>query len=173
MISRRALLAATALAVPSLALVGCAGMSPAQTVAAIASDVSTIAQGLEAEVPALTATGAIPAVAMAEYSAAVTGLKALADQIAAAATASAAQPLVQQVEGLVNAAVAIVAKIPLVPAPIAAVLQAISLILPVVEVGVGLVATQLKLPPAAPSTSAAVVLKTPDDARAFLKSLAR
>lgn len=171
-LSRRHLLTASAIA--PLALVGCAGQAPNQTVAALAADVTTIAQGLQAEIPALTATGALSAAQLAQFTGYLTQLEAVATQISVAASAETAQPLVQQVEGIVNAAVAVVAKIPLMPPAVSAALQAVALLLPVIETGAGLAVTQLTLPPAAAPTptAAAIVLKTPDQARAYLMSLA-
>jgi len=170
MLSRRALLAATALAVPSLALVGCAGMSSQQVINTAAQDTATIAAGLKgalANIGTLNIKGLTSdKVQTAEM--AVADLQVAAAALAQASTAGAAQPIVQQVEGDVNALVGALAGIQWPPEQksIATALAAAQVLVPVIESAVGMVTAATQKP----ATSAAM---SPDAARAILLGAAR
>jgi hypothetical protein len=149
MISRRSILAVT----PLVALGACAGQSADQTIAAVAADANTIARGLKgvlAQLGTLSVPGLTPSV-ISSVGVAVSEIQAIATSLAGVTSTAAAQPLVQKIETYLNTIVTALAALPL-PAPIATALQAATILLPIIEVTVGLV-----VPPsaAAPGTMSA------------------
>lgn len=116
------------------------GLAACQTVdknvAIVAADAKIITNGLAGILPQLGALGiGIPA----EVATALASLQSVADSLGAATTVASAQPLVQKIETYVNTIVGALAAIPLIPPPISLVLQAASILLPVLETAVGLV----------------------------------
>jgi hypothetical protein len=91
-------------------------------------------------------------------------VQSVATALAKVTDKAAAQPLVTKLETYVNAFVSAAAGIPLLPPSIQLALQAASILLPVIEVAVGLVL------PSAPKASAATM--TPAQARLVLKGTA-
>ena len=137
-LSRRAILGATALA--PLALAGCAtftGKTPTQIAAQVLSDVNLVASGLANAMPGLAASKAVPAATLARAQAYVAQVQAAAAQMQGVVTKGAAQPIVTQIETDVNALAGLLAGLPL-PPPYAQVFQAAVVLLPVIEVSVGL-----------------------------------
>lgn len=140
-LSRRAALQrGLMLACAPIALAGCAtltGRTAATIAAQVVSDAQTIATGLSGVLPALTALRTIPAATASSVSTLLSEAIGVAKSISSGMTASAAQPLVKQIEGDVNAAVQALAVLPLPPS-IESVLLAAQVLLPVVESAVGL-----------------------------------
>lgn len=153
--NRRHLLIAT----PALLLAGCVTGNTA--LATVAQDVATIASGLLGVLPNLPAN-IIPSATMAAVGAAVADLQSLASQVSSAASTTAAQPIVKQVETDVNTIVNALAAFP-IPAPFSTAIQAAAVLLPIIEVAVGFVVP----------ASAVRGAMTPDQARAALKAVAR
>lgn len=129
--NRRSLLKTTAL-LPVAAIAGCAsfstnfqkGLQVAQTLAdGMAGALSQLGQ--------LGIAGLTPQIA-AEFGVYVGDLKQLAAKLQTALTEAQAQGVVQQIEAAVNAAIGVLAGLPL-PAPISTILQAAAVALPMLE----------------------------------------
>lgn len=173
LLRHRARLVGAAVAVLGLALVsapigvglaGCArlqGLSASQQLDQVASDVATIANGLAAVLPRLGQVRGIDPATVAKVGGYVTDLQKLSTALAKARTTPQAQPLVKQVESVVNAIAGSLVGLAL-PPPIGPAVAAAGVLLPVVETAVNLVV---------PPTPAAGGM-TPDQARALLQSLA-
>jgi hypothetical protein len=148
---------ALALCAPlALMPVGCAGVGTGTSVSvtSVATDVSTIANGLAG------AFASIPGVPSA-VSTALTDLSNAASAMATATTQSAQQTVVQQVETDVNAIVKAASAIPGLPAQVTVALTAAQVLLPVIEAAVNLIV---------PASAAAANAMTPDVARLVLKA---
>ncbi|MGA9865253.1 MAG: hypothetical protein WBQ75_02310 [Acetobacteraceae bacterium] len=155
---RRTLLAGAAL-LAATSLAACATGTP--TPAAVASDVNLIATAFAAMLPTLASIPGINASTTASVNQAIGDLQVAATAIVSAATTAAAQPVVSRVETDVNAVIAVLAGLPL-PAPIPAVLEAASVLLPIIETAVGMT-TLVGITPAT---------MTPTQARAALRIVA-
>jgi hypothetical protein len=160
MITRRLLVSAAPAVALAPLLAACAGKTVDQSIATVVTDVSTIANGLQGtltQLGALGVAGLTPAIVstVGNY---VADLQQVATQVSGATTTAAAQPLVQKVETYVNTIVSTLALIPL-PPPISTALQAAAILLPVIEVAVGLLV---------PPTNGASPGMTPDQARLVL-----
>lgn len=162
--SRRAFLLSTTAAVP-LALGACGSVD--MKIASVAKDAKLIASGFAGvlqQLGRLNLPGLTPAL-VAYIGVAVAGITSLADALGTAATAAEAQPLVEKIAGYTNAVVGALATLPLPPA-ISMALQAAMVLLPLIELAVGLVAS-----PAHPARSALAAPAAPltsDQAREFL-----
>jgi len=133
---RRTLLGgATALAATMLAACAAGTMTPAT----VADDVTLITTAFTAMLPTLASTPGISAAATASVDQAVVDLQSAAAAVAAADTTVSARPVVVRVEANVNAVIAVLAGLTL-PAPISTILEAVSVLLPVIEAAVGLTA---------------------------------
>lgn len=164
MISRRTLMTMTS-SVALLALAGCSSMARSGLAKQVVDDVAAIAGGLQAVLGPLSTIVGISPSTLATVSNLVSGITAVAQQVSAATTTSAAQPLVQQIEADVNAVVAALASLPL-PPQISMALMAAQVLLPLIEAAVNLVIT-----PAPPKAVASGM--TPNGARIYLKSIAK
>ena len=135
--TRRAILGATVFA--PVALAGCATLSgnPNQIAAQVLNDANLIASGLANALPGLQASKVVPAGVMAQAQALVGKIQASAASMSATISKNSAQPIVTQIEQDVNAFAALLAGLPL-PPPYAQVVQAAVVLLPVIEIGVGL-----------------------------------
>lgn len=153
MVARRALFATFALV--TLALASCTPSQLQSTLKQAASDASIIATGLKNALPQLAAIQGMPAGTIAKAGVLVSDIQSVAAAINASTSASAALPSVQQLEADVNTLVSTLASFPL-PPPVSTILQATSVLLPVIEIAVGLAVT-----PHAGTM-------TPDEARAVL-----
>lgn len=151
---RRAVLLATC--AMGLALGACSTLTKANAaVAAASSDVTIIANGLGDVLTQLGSLGNIPADVISTVTKAVSGIKAVASSLSGAATETAAQPLVQQIEGYVNAVVSTLAGLSnLLPSPITLALQGASVLLPVIEGAIGMLTTTAPTASAMRMTSA-------------------
>ena len=166
--TRRALLRSTAL-VPVAAVVACAGQTAAGLPAQLLSDVQTLASGVAGILPTLGAVAGIPAATVSQVGGDIAELQQAAGTLSGVATTTAAQPVVQQIEGYVNAIVGIAAPL-LAATPAGPILAAATVLLPVIEAAVGLV-----LPPSAPpaAVAAAASQMTPAQARLILAAARR
>ena len=132
----RHLLLATAL-VASLA--ACSSTTTPVTVQSVANDVNLIATGLNNALSQPSVVAVIPAATMTQIETALAELTKLSADVAAAPSATAAKGTVAVVEADVNAIVASLAGLPL-PPPAPMILEAANIILPVVEVAIGIAA---------------------------------
>ncbi len=152
-ISRRSLFAGFSGA-SLLALAGCAGLTGQQVAQKVVTDVELIASGFAKALPTVKAIPASTTTLVVGYmNEAVT----LAQGISSSLTQTAAQPLVGKIVNDVNAAIQAAALLPL-PPPIQQMFAAVGILLPILEVGVGLPVTV-----SAPKTG-----ETPAQARAYL-----
>jgi hypothetical protein len=147
----------------SSALVACSTITDSG-VANAATDAALIADGLAAVDVQLGNLGVIDPKTMTVIGSALGSVQSVATALAKVTDKAAAQPLVTKLETYVNAFVSAAAGIPLLPPSIQLALQAASILLPVIEVAVGLVL------PSAPKASAATM--TPAQARLVLKGTA-
>jgi hypothetical protein len=144
---------------------GCATLSQtfSKTLAQIVSDVSLIANGIGSILPQLSALAGLSDSARTTIQAAIAGIKLVADQIKGIASTADGQPLIQQLEGYLNAIISALAMLPL-PPQISVILQAAMVLLPILEALVGLL-----MKPAANRFGSAM---SPDAARLVLASWA-
>lgn len=130
-ITRRHLLAGTALLPVGAVLAGCTAPQLAQ----FQTDTNLINAGLQGILPILQKGGiAVPA-ALSGY---LSALASAAQAVLGAATASAAQSPVSQVAAAVNAIVGVLAGLSLVSPPVTALLLAAQVLLPIIETAVGI-----------------------------------
>lgn len=139
-LTRRTLLRAAAL-IPVAAVVACTGQTVPQALQLAAQDTALLLSGLSPVVSQLT--GLVSADSLAAAQGWLGKLQGAAAQLAGLSTTSAAVPVVQQVEQAVNAIVGVAAPL-LAVTPAGPILTAASVLLPVIEVAVGMV-----VPPAA------------------------
>jgi|SRR5579883_768902 len=144
---RRHLLVSTALVPVVLAMEGCNGATPQQVAQQAVADVKLIASGLAGALPSLGAAVGISPATVATVGGIVSRIQSVADGVGQAASNLDAQPLIRQLEQLLNAAVAALAGLAL-PPPFGPALTAATVLLPVIESLVGL---------ALPATAAAVM----------------
>lgn len=158
MLKRRTMLIGAA-AVP---LAACSSAQPDPNLTQAVADVNALSAGLSGMLAGLSASGVsgLTPDVLATVNGAIANLKTAAAAIAKTATAVAAQPVVQQVEGYVNTVVSVLGALPL-PPPISTILEAASVLLPIIETTVGLLA-----PTAGMRMKAAAM--TPDQARLIL-----
>jgi hypothetical protein len=159
--SRRRLLSATAIVPVVVALNACAGLTASQVAAQAVSDVKLIASGLAGALPSLGTAAGIPVATVAAVGQAIANIQTVADGVASAASNIDAQPLVQQLESLLNGAVGALAGLAL-PPPFGPALTAAMALLPVIESVVGLLT--------APKAAASAM--SPDTAREILAGAA-
>jgi len=138
LVSRRRLLAATAIVPAAVVLSACKGLTASQVAQQAVSDVKLIASGLAGALPSLGTAANIPAATVALIGQTIANIQTVADGVAAAASNIDAQPLVQQLEQLLNGAVGALAGLAL-PAPFGPALTAAVVLLPVIEALVGIV----------------------------------
>jgi hypothetical protein len=144
-----------------LAVSACAGQTAAQVTQTLLTDTTTMAAALKAEMPAIQAVQGIPAANVAQAQAALADLQSVAGMLNTSMTTTAAQPVIQKIVADVttfNDAV-----LPFAGAtPVAGILEAANVLLPVLEVAVNLVSP----------VGAAANSMTPDQAVAVLKAAA-
>lgn len=157
--TRRALLRSTAL-VPIAALAACNGMSAAQIGQQVAGDVSLLGTGLAGALPGLVSLKVLTGADVSKVSGLVGQLTQLASGVSSALTQTAAQPVIQQIGGVL-AQIAAVAG-PLLPPPWGTAIMAAQVLFPVIASAVGLISQAAPL--AGPMT--------PDQARAALRAAA-
>jgi len=175
MLARRTVLAAP------LVLAACGGGAPSQTLTTVVQDVQTIAMGLSktlTQLSMLNLPGLTPAI-LDICQTALAGIQTVGQALLGVSSTTDAQPLVQRVEGYVNAFVGALAFLPL-PGPIQLALVAATILLPIIESAVNLVVTAKTVMPVTvssgaasitvltPAPSAAAPVMTPAQARATL-----
>jgi hypothetical protein len=144
-----------------LAVSACAGESAQQIAQSVLTDTSTIASAFQAEMPAIEAIQGVPAADVTKAQAALADLQTVTGTLNTSLTATAAQPIIERVVADVEAFNAAV--LPFVGGtPVASVLEAANVLMPVIEIAVGL---------SAPAGAAANAL-TPDEARVVLQAAA-
>ena len=156
-LSRRSLFAGLA-GTSLLGLAGCAGLTAQQVAQKVVTDVELIANGFAKALPALTLPSQY-ASAVARLAVYMKEVVTISSGISASLTKTAAQPVVAQIIQDINAALGVAAALPL-PPPIQQLLVAASILVPVLESGVGLPVT----------VSASRSSMTPAQARDYLKS---
>lgn len=148
------------------ALAACAMINPNNTpqenMVQVVADVTNIANAFARSLPQITALS-LSANTKAMISADVSDLNAVAKALTSAATTTTAQPLVQKVENDVNAVMDAVAALPGLPLALSGILQAATVLLPIIEASVGLAV------PVATASRAKATGMTPDEARALLR----
>jgi hypothetical protein len=168
-ISRRSLLSAVA-AAPLLS--ACAATID-QNVQNVISDVNILANGLRGMIPQLTALNlpGLTSNVMGTVDAAIAGIQSVAAAVSAVTTTAAAQPLIQKIETYLNTIVGALAPLALLlPPPIGLIVTAATILLPVIEIAVGLLVNNVKtMPVAASRQGAARVTMTADQARIVLR----
>jgi hypothetical protein len=120
------------------ALAGCNTPVTDKTVAAVASDISIIAAGLQGVIGPLSAVVNIDPTTLATAKMAINGIADIAKAMSSVTDVAGTQPLVQKLETYLNMAVSALATVPLLPPTITIALQAASILLPVIESLVGL-----------------------------------
>jgi|GEM_PF-2993651 hypothetical protein len=153
---RRTLIAACALT----PLAACAGLTEQQIASRAVQDMQLVANGLNAAIPELATVTGIPVATLTNVSALFGKAVAAAQGVSASITATAAQSVVTQVVTYFNEAATMLSGLPLPPA-FSTTLTALKVLLPVVEVAVG-----LPVP-----VGAAPGGMTPDQARAVLAAV--
>jgi len=163
-VSRRAFLGVAAASLGAGALAACAAIDPNATpqenLANVVTDVNDIAGAFMKVLPQIAAINGVPTSVIATVTSAVDEMQVVAQALSKAAlSTTAAQPLVQKIETDVNAVVDAVASLPL-PSSVSSVIQAASILLPIIEAAVNLSVTT----PAVKASS-----MSPDEARAVLR----
>ena len=162
-LSRRQFFAVSGVSGAALLLAGC-DLNGA--LSAAATDAQTIAAGLSgamASLSSLNIPGLTPAT-VTKVQTAIAAIVTVSKSLSGATSTNSAQPLVQQLEGDVNAVVDALAGLSL-PAEISLPLQAAAVLLPVIESAVGLAVSQIS---SATSAKAKASPMTADQARALL-----
>lgn len=154
---RRNLLIAT----PALALGACNTINIDKTLATVAADANLIAGGLKgvlAQLGPLNIPGLDTAI-LGKAATAIAGIQTVAASLTGVTSTAAAQPLVQKIESYVNVVVSALASLPL-PPPISTAIQAAAILLPIIEIAVGLAvpASAAKASPAMDANMARVIL---------------
>lgn len=161
MLRRFAVAGAAALAL----MVAACGTATNTQIATIAGYASTIAGGLKGALPTIAGVVGINPATETTIATAVGDLQVVAAQLQTAASASAAQPLVQQIETDVNTIVASAAKIQGLPSDVQLALEAAQVLLPPMEQVIGMV-----VPPSAAPAKA--IPMSPAAATCILKQQA-
>jgi len=157
-LSRRTLLATASL----IPLAACAGATA--DLSQVITDVGLIASGLQGALPSLV--GSAGASVIAQITGWIADLQPIAAAIGGVTTVAGAQPLVTQIETILNSIVSLAATFTL-PTPFGPALAAAAVLLPIIEAAVNLLV---------PAASAAVhryaTAMTPAQARAVLAQAA-
>lgn len=126
------------------ALAACANTSTNTntTVSNLANDIALIAGGLQGVLPSIAAIHGLSASGLAKVNQAVADLQVLAREIGAVVDTTAAQSIVRQVETDVNAIITVVAALPSIPESVSLALQSASVLLPIIELAVGITVPQ-------------------------------
>jgi hypothetical protein len=139
--NRRNLLRTTFLALPMLAVLSACGTTTvAQIAAQITADVDLVAQSLDAQLPALQAALGVNAAAVGAVATEVEQIVAAAAAFAVATSQATGAPIVTQIASDFSALETALAGFTL-PATLQKIITAVSVLLPIIEVGVGLLAT--------------------------------
>lgn len=163
MYRRKALLAAAGF----VALPGCSTIGQAidSNLANVVTDSNAISNGASDILKNLVGIN-ISSDTMNVIQGAISGIQSVAAAIGAVSSTASAQPLVQKLETYVNALVTAASNIPGLPAIVATVLKAASVLLPVIEQAAGIAVSVLS----AQRMKAASPSMTPEQARLILMS---
>lgn len=133
-------------------------------IAMVAGDVSAIATAFSNSLTAIAATPGvrISADALTKAQLALTGIRGAAQALQGVTDATAAQPVVQQVETYVQAFVGAISTVPILPPQVQTYLQVANILLPVVFAAVNLAVPP---PPVSPAVVPAAPAMTPEQAR--------
>jgi len=147
-----------------LTLSACGSGSNSTALDTVVSDVNLIASAFQNILPQIAAANGITPDMEATISAAITDLQTIATELRTTHGLNEAQPLVKQVEDDLNVIILNIGKLHTIPTSIAVVLQAASVLLPVIENAVA-----LQVPPkvALRATSSRM---TTDQARSVLRT---
>lgn len=135
--NRRGVVLGVLAALPMVALVGCAGQSASQVSARVVADVQLEANGLSNALTLLKAQKNIPPATLAKVAVFISGVQAAAASLQTTTALTSAQSTVIQIESNVNGVVSALTALPL-PPTLSAVLEAATVLLPVIESGVNL-----------------------------------
>jgi hypothetical protein len=135
---------------------------------ALAKDISIISLGIEPLIPVITTYTKTDAATTAKLQTLLSEIQANAASVATSTSAAGAQPYAKAVVTAVNAVVGIAATLPL-PATYKSILQAATVLLPVVETELGL----MKVTHPTAKVSLPAVDMTPEFARVVLKGAAK
>lgn len=149
-----------------MVLLASCGTATNSNVSKAAGYASVIANGLAAAAPTVCQFAGMGSESCGHVTTAVADIKLVSTQLQAAASASAAQPLVGQLEADVNAIVAAAAQVKGLPDNVQLALQAAQVLLPPIEQVIGMVVT----PPTAARAKA--IPMSPDAAVCVLKQQA-
>jgi hypothetical protein len=144
MLTRREIISRTALVGAGVTLFGCTAAQVNSALSQVATDAQTLSAGLSgamASLSTLNIPGLTPTI-IGRVQTAIASVVTVANALSGATSTNSAQPLVQQLEGDVNAVVDALAGLPL-PAEIELPLQAAAVLLPVIETAVGLAISQV------------------------------
>ena len=149
MTTRRTLLASVPLAI----LIGCSstsgGATPTQIMADIQNGVAAAVQSFDAVVK--QNPGVINPTAQAQIEGYLSSASSVLSSLSSSMSATAAAPMIQQIEQDLNAVVMVTAGLPAIPPPFSAAVGALAIVLPIIEAWVNSVI------PAAPAASRAAV----------------
>ncbi len=139
--TRRALLSAT----PLLAVAACAGQTAAQVSAQIVTDLNNAIAALSNAVPAIAKAdpSLLPAAVQAQILSDAAQAQGVLTSVSNSMTATAAAPALQKAEADLNAILAALAAVPLIPPPYSMIIAAAAMVAPMVE---GYIATLLGTP---------------------------
>ncbi len=150
-ISKRALLAGVAV-LPA----ACAGQTAAQVSAQVVTDLTNAIAGLSNAVPAIAKAdpALIPAAMQAQIATYAADAQGVLATVSASMTATAAAPALQKAEADLNAILAALAAVPLIPPPYSMIIAAAAAVAPMVE---GYVNTLIGAPPKAATAAPALL----------------
>lgn len=142
--------------------VSACGTTTNSNVATVAGYASTIAGGLKGALPTIASIAGINPATEATIATTVADLQVVAAQLQTAASASAAQPLVKQLEADINTVVAATATIQGLPPNVQLALQAAQVLLPPMEQVIGMVvpspaAARAKAVPMSPAAATCIL----------------
>lgn len=142
--TRRALLSAT----PLLAVAACAGQTAAQVSAQIVADLNNAIAALSNAVPAIAKAdpSLLPAQVQAQIQTYAAQARGVLTSVSMSMTATAAAPALSKAEADLNAILAALAAVPLIPPPYSMIIAAAAMVAPMVE---GYIATLTSTPPKA------------------------
>ncbi len=149
-----------------LAACGVTGGATPSGLDTVISDVASIASGLSGILPIIDNIIGLDPGILDQVKTAIADLQVIAAELKTVNSISGAQPLVQAVESELNTIVTGLASIPMPPS-VAIVLQAATILLPIIEAGANLIVS------AKVTRQAAKVQLTPDQARHILRDFAQ
>lgn len=122
-------------AIPIGALAACAGQTAAQVSAQVVTDLNNAITSLSNAIPAITKASPtlIPAGTQTQIMAYLADAQGVISALSTSMTATAAAPVIQKAEGDLNAVLAALAMVPLIPPPYSMIIAAAAMVAPMVE----------------------------------------